>query len=44
VKDYNIPTFAIKGEDNTTYYSHLGAALENKRKSPWTMVPTSSPR
>src|SRR6201981_2161668 len=30
VKDYNIPTFAIKGEDNTTYYSHLGAALENK--------------
>src|ERR1700747_2099568 len=30
VKDYSIPTFAIKGEDNTTYYSHLGAALENK--------------
>src|SRR6201997_3510645 len=30
VKDYNIPTFAIKGEDNPTYYSHLGAALENK--------------
>ena len=30
VKDYNIPTFAIKGEDNATYYSHLGAALENK--------------
>src|SRR5579862_3238186 len=30
VKDYSIPTFAIKGEDNTTYYSHLAAALENK--------------
>lgn len=30
VKDYGIPTFAIKGEDNTTYYAHLGAALENK--------------
>src|SRR5713101_8791622 len=23
VKDYNIPTFAIKGEDNATYYAHL---------------------
>jgi adenosylhomocysteinase len=30
VKDYNIPTFAIKGEDNTTYYSHLEAALDHK--------------
>jgi adenosylhomocysteinase len=30
VKDYSIPTYAIKGEDNATYYSHLGAALENK--------------
>jgi adenosylhomocysteinase len=30
VKDYNIPTFAIKGEDNTTYYAHLEAALEHK--------------
>ena len=30
VKDYSIPTFAIKGEDNATYYSHLGATLENK--------------
>src|SRR5260370_12530605 len=30
VKDYSIPTFAIKGEDNTTYYTHLGAALDNK--------------
>ena len=30
VKDYSIPTFAIKGEDNTTYYSHLEAALEHK--------------
>ncbi len=30
VKDYNIPTFAIKGEDNDTYYSHLSAALDHK--------------
>jgi len=30
VKDYGIPTFAIKGEDNTTYYAHLEAALEHK--------------
>jgi len=29
-RDYNIPTFAIKGEDNDTYYSHLRAALEHK--------------
>ncbi|MFH1074680.1 MAG: adenosylhomocysteinase [Candidatus Firestonebacteria bacterium] len=30
VKDYGIATFAIKGEDNSTYYRHLEAALENK--------------
>src|ERR1700688_3617706 len=30
VKDYGIPTFAIKGEDNATYYSHLDAALDHK--------------
>ena len=29
-RDYNIPTFAIKGEDNDTYYSHLRSALEHK--------------
>jgi len=29
-RDYNIPTFAIKGEDNETYYSHLSAALEHR--------------
>ena len=29
-RDYNIPTFAIKGEDNDTYYSHLSAALDHK--------------
>ena len=26
--EYGIPTFAIKGEDNETYYRHLGAALD----------------
>ena len=30
VKDYSIPTFAVKGEDNATYYSHLDAALDHK--------------
>jgi adenosylhomocysteinase len=30
VKDYSIPTFAIKGEDNATYYAHLNAALEHQ--------------
>jgi adenosylhomocysteinase len=29
-RDYNIPTYAIKGEDNQTYYAHLSAALEHK--------------
>jgi adenosylhomocysteinase len=27
VKDMGIPTFAIKGEDNKTYYSHLASVL-----------------
>jgi adenosylhomocysteinase len=30
IKDYGIPTFAIKGEDNATYYSHISAALDHK--------------
>ena len=30
VKDYGIPTYAIKGEDNDTYYSHIAAALDHK--------------
>jgi adenosylhomocysteinase len=30
VEDYKIPVFAIKGEDNTTYYSHLQSALDHK--------------
>jgi adenosylhomocysteinase len=29
-KDYNIPTYAIKGEDNDTYYQHISAALDHK--------------
>ena len=28
--DYNIPTHAIKGEDDETYYHHVMAALEHK--------------
>jgi len=30
VNIYEIPTFAIKGEDNTTYYKHITAALDHK--------------
>jgi len=30
VKDYDIPVYAIKGEDNETYYKHLNAALDTK--------------
>ncbi|MGC2420315.1 MAG: adenosylhomocysteinase [Candidatus Acidiferrales bacterium] len=30
VKDYNIPTHAIKGEDNESYYAHINAALDHK--------------
>jgi adenosylhomocysteinase len=28
VKDYGIPTYAIKGEDKKTYYRHLNAVLD----------------
>src|SRR6266487_126537 len=30
VQEYGIPVFAIKGEDNKTYYSHILSALANK--------------
>src|SRR5688572_80172 len=30
VRDYGIPVFAIKGEDNETYYQHIMAALDHK--------------
>src|SRR6202048_3715593 len=29
-RDFHIPPYAIKGEDNETYYPHLSAALEHK--------------
>src|SRR5260221_14447345 len=29
-KDFNIPTYAIKGEDNDRDYTHLSAALDHK--------------
>lgn len=29
VKDFEIPTYAIKGEDNKTYYSHLNTVLDH---------------
>ncbi len=30
VRDYDIPVYAIKGEDNDTYYAHLRAALDHR--------------
>jgi adenosylhomocysteinase len=30
VSIYEIPTYAIKGEDNVTYYKHINAALDHK--------------
>ena len=30
VKDYEIPVFAITGEDNDTYYDHIKAAIEHQ--------------
>ena len=30
VKDFKISTFAIKGENNKTYYSHINSALDTK--------------
>jgi adenosylhomocysteinase len=30
VTHFEIPTYAIKGEDNATYYKHLNAALDHK--------------
>ncbi len=30
VNRYEVPTFAIKGEDNATYYKHIAAALDHK--------------
>jgi adenosylhomocysteinase len=30
VRDYGIPVFAIKGEDNETYYNHIMSALDHK--------------
>jgi adenosylhomocysteinase len=29
-RDFNVPTYAIKGEDNATYYAHVSAALDHK--------------
>ena len=29
VQEYGIPTYAIKGEDNATYYRHIKAALDH---------------
>ncbi len=40
VKDYGIPTYAIKGEDNDTYYSpHRPRRSTTSRRSPWMTAP-----
>ena len=43
VRDYNIPVFAIKGEDNDSYYSHIMAAVDHQPQIPWTTAPNWSP-
>ena len=30
VQEYGIPTFSIKGEDDTTYYGHINSALDSE--------------
>jgi adenosylhomocysteinase len=30
VRDFNIPVYAIKGEDETSYYRHIAAALQHQ--------------
>src|ERR1700692_724810 len=30
ISEYGIPTYAIKGEDETTYYRHINAALDHQ--------------
>src|SRR5207247_3798675 len=30
VRDYNIPVYAIKGENNEVYYSHISAAADHR--------------
>jgi adenosylhomocysteinase len=30
VRDFQIPVFAIKGEDNDTYYAHINSALDHR--------------
>ena len=38
VKNYNIADFAIKGEDNDTYYQHILQCFLINHISPWMMV------
>ncbi len=41
VSYYEIPTFAIKGESNVTYYKHINAALDanpNVTMDEWTPI------
>ena len=42
VRDHDIPVFAIKGEDNNTYYAHSWPPSTTSRTSPWTTAPTWS--
>src|SRR5713226_8180690 len=37
VRDYGIPVYAIKGENNEQYYSHLAAAADHALRSQWMM-------
>ena len=40
VSEYGISAFAIKGEDNDTYYAHIERGVDHGRSSRWTTAPT----
>ena len=37
---YEVPTFAIRGEQNDSYYAHIYAAVDHRPRSRWTTAPT----
>ena len=44
IVDEGISVYAIKGEDEQTYFRHIHAALDHQPHMTWTTAATSSPR
>ncbi len=42
VQDFQVPVYAIKGEDESSYYRHIAAASKHRPTSRWTTAPTWS--